>query len=51
MNYKLYRNWALKPDLKIINGMYKSLLSTNNEIKNTMDKFHHLQNLNTGIYS
>jgi hypothetical protein len=49
MNYKFYRNWILKPDLNIINAKYKGLVSTNNEIKNTIDKFHHLKNLNTGI--
>ncbi len=49
MKSSFYRSLILKPDLNIINAKYKGLMSTDNEIKNTIDKFHHLAYLNTGI--
>lgn len=48
MKSSFYRNQILKPDLKIINAKYKGLKTANSEINNTIDKFHHLANLNTG---
>jgi hypothetical protein len=49
MKSSFYRKRLLKPDLDLIKAKYKGLMSTNSEIKNTIDKFHQFQNLSTGI--